>query len=608
MQSPILEYLRRVHADLARLEEGAPYSAGRTDALAAPDDTDAAGDFGIALATVDGYVYEVGATAKEFSLHSISKPLSYGLALTDHGFDAVDAKVDVEPSGEAFHELSFGGAGGRPANAMINAGALAVASLLKGSGGRSAIRRIEEHYSLFAGRPLGSNGRVFRTELANSDRNHGLAYLLSSAGVIDGDPTRALETYLRQCAIQVTCRDLAMMAATLANGGTNPVTGAEALGLDAVERVLSVMMTSGMYDDAGDWVASVGMPAKSGVGGGIIAVLPGQAGLAVYSPPLDRHGNSVRGVATCRRISRDMEMHFVRSARAGQSAIRSSGTIDREPSTTRRTEEAAAALAEHGHRAAVVRLTGDLFFAGTESVVRELSGLPREVEWIIVDVRDVDEISRLATMMLAELRRGLAEQGRALVLVDPDGRLDPAFADGEVPRFATRDRAVAHCEDLLLERYGAAGARPDSVPVVASPALALLGDTDTRRIAALMERHSFADGDVVRRVGQRFGGVFFILSGAVGITAVDADGTRVRLSTLTAGMTFGDLALGDDDRQETTAKAEGRVEVMVLRADAIEDLERDDPALAVQLWRALARDAYFRMDLDARSEAARMRR
>lgn len=601
MESPILGYLREVHGELAGLTGGEPYAVGPSDMQGDPD------DFGIALATVDGHVYEVGATDREFSLHSISKPLSYGLVLTELGEEAVDARIDVEPSGEPFNEFSPDASHGKPANAMINAGALAAASLIKGSGGRSAIRRIEEHYSLYAGRRLRSNGNVYRTEKANSDRNHGIAYLLSSAGIVDGDPTRALETYLRQCSIQVTCRDLAVIAATLANGGTNPVTGDEALGLDQVERVLSVMLTSGMYDDAGDWAVHVGMPAKSSVGGGIIAVLPGQAGLAVYSPPLDRHGNSVRGVEACRRISRDMEMHFVRSARAGRSAVHSSITIDREPSSVRRTEEAAEVLIAHGHRAAVVELTGDLYFAGTESVVRELSGLPDDVELVVLDVRGVDEVSRLAAEMLGRIHARFAEAGRVLVLVDPDRVLDAILPAEDVRRCESRDEAIARCEEMLLDRYGSPDSWPESIPVVASPALSMLDPADARAIASSMERQVFEDGEVVRRIGQRFGGVFFILSGAIDLIATGADGSRIKVSTLSAGMTFGDLALGDDDRQKTTAKADGRVEAMALSADAIDRLESQNPRLALQLWHALARDAYLLINARTSSAAAYLR-
>lgn len=602
MESPVLSYLRQVHRDLEDLDDGTLSPLGDPRTVVNPD------DFGIALVTVDGTVYEVGDTEKEFLLQSISKPFSYGLAFEDHGAAVVDTKVDVEPSGDAFGEISLNPETGRPANAMINAGALAVASMIKGSGGRSAVQRIVELYSTCAGRSLRIDGHAFQSELRNSDRNHALAYLLSSAGIIEQRPTTALETYLRQCSVQVNCRDLAMMAATLANGGTNPLTGNEALGLDAVERVLSVMMTSGMYDDAGDWAVSVGLPAKSGVGGGIVAVLPGQAGLAVYSPPLDRHGNSVRGVAACRKISRDMGMHFVRAARSGRSAIRSSVTVDVEPSTTRRTDAAVEVLEEHGHRAAVIELTGDLFFAGTESVMRELSGLADTVEMVIVDARDVDEVGRPASGMFAQVHAQLADSGRHLVLVDPDGILEDAVPENGATRFETRDRAISYCEDRLLDRYGTPESSPAVLPALESPMLGLLDDADIRAIAARMEPQSFEDGEVVRRIGQRFGGVYFVLSGTIGLTAVDADGSRFKISTLSAGMTFGDLALGDDDRQETTAKAEGAVQLMKLSAEAIEQLEHDDQRLAVQLWRALARDASFRMGLHARAAASRSQR
>ncbi len=585
MKSPIVAYLEELHADIAQLRDGLPYPVRPRRARIDPD------DFGIALATVDGYVYTVGTTAKEFALQSISKPLTYGLALSDAGTARVDAKVDLEPSGDPFNEISLDPLTGRPANAMINAGALAVVSMIKGSGGRSAIQRIDETYAAFAGRTLRRSARVLQAELRHSDRNHALAYLLSSVGIIETDPTTVLENYLRQCAVQVTCRDLAMIAATLANGGTNPVTGTEVLPLEAVERVLSVMMTSGMYDDAGDWVSNVGMPAKSGVGGGIVAVLPGQAGLAVYSPPLDPHGNSVRGVATCRRISRDMEMHFVRAARMGRSAIRARYTIDRAPSTIRRSTEAHEILVTYGHRVLVIELSGDLFFAGTESVVREVSRLSAEIQVVVLDARRVDEVSEVALRMLGALGVELTGDQRHLVLVDPDESIAEAFTDAPVPNLETRDRAVAWCENWLLAEHGFRP-RPGLVPVVDSPVLDLLDEGAAAALATRMQRRSYSDGEVVRRVGQRFGGIYFILSGRIVTIGTDASGHRVPVTTLTAGMVVGDLALGDQDRQTTTAKAAGPVEVMLLDAQAIDDLENSDPELAVQLWRALARHAH----------------
>lgn len=601
MESPIDQYLRELHAEVLELREGTPYPVAPAGTQIDPD------DFGICLATVDGYVYEVGTTRKKFSLQSLSKPFSYGLALADLGPAAVDEKVDVEPSGDSFTEISLAPGSGRPANAMINAGALAVASLIKGTGGRSAIDRIVDFYSAFAGQQLKSNGRVYAAERRHSDHNHALAYLLSSFGIIESRPTAALETYLRQCAVQVTCRDLSLMAATLANGGTQPVTGVEALGIDAVEQVLSVMMTSGMYDNAGDWVVTVGMPAKSGVGGGTLAVLPGQAGLAVYSPPLDEHGSSVRGVATCRRLSRDTEMHFVRSARAGKSAIRTTYPITQTPSPIRRTEEAGAVLRETGERAQVIELGGDLLFAGTESMIREITALSDGIDVLVLDVRRVDEISRVSIDMLRAAIDQLAATGRELVIIDPEDRLASSLDRDRVATFGTLATAVAYCEDQLLRRHAPDLPAPGAISVVDSPALADLTREERAALAARMESRSYDDGEIVRRVGQRFGGIYFIVSGRINTLARDAAGNRVTLSTLSAGMTFGELALGSEDRQETTEKAEGHLELMVLSNEAIDALEREDPPLATALWRALTRDAYSRVDHYLREVAARVR-
>lgn len=604
MESPIQRHLDDLLQDVSRITDGRPYSVHPPGRDPDPD------AFGICLATVDGHVYTAGAASDtEFSIHSISKPFSYALALADYGLDAVDEKVDLEPSGDPFNEISLSPDSGRPANAMINAGALAVVAMLKGGGGKSAPRRIVDFYSRLAGRRLSVDQSVYDVEIRNSDRNHALAYLLSSFGIIDDDPTRALKNYLRQCSVQVTCRDLAVMAATLSTGGTNPLTGEDVIDIDSVERVLSVMMTSGMYDDAGSWASNVGMPAKSGVGGGTLAVLPGQAGLAVYSPPLDRHGSSVRGVETCRRLSRDMEMHFVRAARSGGSAVRPGVSITELPSRIRRTEEEAAVLEQFDDACRIIAVTGDLHFAGTESLVRAVSGLDDLVSIVVLDMRQVFEVSDLAVRMLEDLRRRLLADGRRMVVIEGGGLLEGTSLDGEdgVPIFTGRGSAVEYCEDLLLVEHGDAVAERTRVPVLESPAISPLDTAQRSRLVAYMEPREHADGDIIRRVGQRFGGVHFIVSGRVNTIGTDPSGNRVRLNTLSAGMTFGELSLGSEDRQEVTEKADGPVELMVLTPEALDRLEEDDPPLAVGLWRALTRDAYMLVDRYLRETAVRLR-
>jgi glutaminase len=603
MESPIYSYLRQIHAEIAELKDGKPYSTIPAMANVDPD------NFGIALATVDGQVYEVGDTREEFTIQSISKPFTYGLALEDLGPEAVDAKVDVEPSGDSFNEISLAEGTGRPANAMINAGALTATSLIKGSGGQSSFKRILSTYSAFAGRQLEVSEKIFESELKHGHRNTALAYLLRSFNIIEDDPTPVLEDYFRQCSVLVNCLDLSVMAATLANGGRNPRSGKQVLEIGPVERVLSVMMTSGMYDDAGAWISSVGMPGKSGVAGGIIAVLPGQVGLAVYSPPLDQHGSSVRGLATAQRLSRDMELHFVRAARTGRSAILAAYDVTETPSGIRRNDEAADVLREHGHRARVIELNGDLLFAGTESMVRELSALEDSVELVVLDLRRTDQVSPVALRMLAKARQGMADAGQKLVLIEADGAVAEQLEhpDRPVPSFATRSAAVEYCENRLLEHYGDRLLLPDHVPVTASPALAPLDEADALALQALMTAKKYDDGDVIRRVGLRFGGVYFITSGKVSSTSPGRTADRVKLNTLSAGMTFGELALGSGNRQETTVRAVGPVEVMVLSAEAISELEAEDPRLAIALWKALTRDAYTRVEQYLRETAVRIR-
>ncbi|MHA7286683.1 glutaminase A [Arthrobacter sp. MDT3-44] len=603
MESPIESYLRTIHREISDLRDGKPYSTIPAMANVDPD------NFGICLTTVDGYMYEIGDTREEFTIQSISKPFTYGLALSDLGMEAVDAKVDVEPSGDSFNEISLAPGSGRPSNAMINAGALTATSLVQSRGGNTRFRRIVNTYSQFAGRQLGVNQEIFRSELEHGHRNRALAYLLRSFDIIEDDPTPVIEDYFRQCSVMVNCIDLSVMAATLANAGRNPLTGVEAMDLLAVERVLSVMTTCGMYDDAGSWISTVGMPAKSGVGGGTIAVLPGQVGLAVYSPPLDEHGSSVRGMATSQRLSRDMELHFVRAARAGRSAIRATYDITAAPSGIRRTDEAMEVLRDQGHRAMVIELNGDLLFAGTESMVRALSSLDDGVDFVILDLRRVDEVADVSLRLLGQCRENLAKVDRELVLIDGEGTLAETFRDVDrpVPTLDTRTAAVEWCENELITRYGGDLILPSEVEVAQCPALSPLSDEDVEALTHRMEDRTYEKGHVVRRVGQSFGGVFFILSGKIVTSVPGPSGERLKLTTLSAGMTFGELALGSDNRQETTVKALETVHVKVLTAQAIRTVEKEDPRLAVELWKALTRDAYTRVDLYLRETAVRIR-
>lgn len=267
--------------------------------------------FGISLANIDGGLYGVGDHAAQFPMQSISKVIAYTLALADHGTDYVQQWVGVEPSGNAFNSIRLDERSSRPHNPMVNAGALATINLIEGKDTQEKIDRILELAQLLTGNDsLTIDQDTFEREWSTADRNRAIAYLMRSHGLVTGDVEEVLAVYLQQCSIKVTCDDLARMGASFANGCVNPVTGARSpLPVTRVRDVLSVMFTCGMYDYAGEWAFDVGVPAKSGVSGGLLAVVPDKLGVGAYSPGLDAHGNSVRGVQVCEEVSTRLGLH-----------------------------------------------------------------------------------------------------------------------------------------------------------------------------------------------------------------------------------------------------------------------------------------------------------
>ncbi|MDT5152959.1 MAG: glutaminase [Mycobacterium sp.] len=389
--------------------------------------------FGLSLSSADGYVYECGDAGVEFTIQSISKPFTYALALDRIGQDAVDAKIGVEPSGEAFNEISVDGTTKKPKNPMVNAGAIAAVSLIPAKTTDERFALIQEFYSAFAGRRLELDHDVYASEKATGSRNRAIAYMLQSFGVLDDDPDDVLDVYFRQCSLKVTSTDLARMAATLARGGVNPMTGRRVTNASVVKRTLSVMVTCGMYDAAGDWVSAVGMPAKSGVGGGIVAVLPGQLGIGVYSPLLDAKGNSVRGVRLCRSLSEQLGLHFL--------------TVSRDSRATLR------AVYEPRDGIRVYETHGDLLFSGAEQVARIVDRERGNFAAAILDVSRVDDIDDAARELLSGTSADLRADGKAGYFVDPEGIVVRNEPEYEAVRFATVDEAVATADKGLRENW-----------------------------------------------------------------------------------------------------------------------------------------------------------
>ena len=251
--------------------------------------------FGIALVTVDGKVYATGDTTSKVSIQSISKVFTMAKVMEEQGPDAIANNMGVDATGQAFNSIvAVEQYKGAEMNAMVNPGAITATSMVSGGSREEIWNKILACYSDFAGRPLAVNEPVFKSEAETNQRNQAIAMLMFAYGHIKANPLQACDIYTEQCAVNVNAKDLAEMAATLANGGKNPVTAKQCMNTANVPRVLAVMATAGLYDDSGKWLFMTGLPAKSGVGGGILAVCPGKFGIAVVSPPLDGAGNSVK--------------------------------------------------------------------------------------------------------------------------------------------------------------------------------------------------------------------------------------------------------------------------------------------------------------------------
>lgn len=276
-------------------------------------------DFGICLATVDGQVFTAGDWEKEFTIQSMCKPFAFQMALERLDTDEVLKHVGVEPSGEAFNSIEFDPKSGRPFNPMVNAGAIAVASLLKQRPVEAGVEAFVAQMSRAAGRDLRIDESVLASETATGNRNRAIAYMLLNSGIIDEEVHESLHQYFAQCSLLVNCRDLAMMAATMGNIGNHPISGETVFDFQHIKHVMAVMFSCGLYDYAGNWAFEVGLPAKSGVSGGIFAVVNRQLGIGVYSPKLDHQGNSVRGILACKELASRFGLHAFEFSNVGSS-------------------------------------------------------------------------------------------------------------------------------------------------------------------------------------------------------------------------------------------------------------------------------------------------
>ena len=271
------------------------------------------GLFGISVVATSGAIHAVGDAGHPFAIMSVSKPFVFALVCQRLGAELAREKLGVNSTGLPFNSLAAVERSDGRTNPMVNAGAIATTSLVPGTSAAARWQFIRDGLSRFAGRTLRLNDDVHASAMLTNDRNHTLARLLRSYGRIDLDPSEAIDLYTKQCSLAVNAKDLAVMGATLADGGVNPVTRERVIDAESCHRTLAVMATAGMYETSGDWLYDVGLPGKSGISGGIVTVSPGKGGLGTFAPPLDQTGNSVKGQLVARFLSQWLGMDLFAS-------------------------------------------------------------------------------------------------------------------------------------------------------------------------------------------------------------------------------------------------------------------------------------------------------
>src|SRR5580693_940691 len=540
---PLQRFLTACHTDFASDHSGEVAHYIPELSKADPD------QFGISLATLDGHVYEIGDTRVPFTIQSISKAFVFALALDTLGAEKVESAIGVEPSGDPFNSIRLN-AENHPFNPMVNAGAIACSGLIREHKGDGAFEYIRCALGRFAGRDLKMDEAVFASESTTGDRNRAIGYLLRNSSVIRQDVGAVLEVYFRQCSVLVTARDIAIMAATLANRGVNPVTGEQVMTPYAISRTLSVMTSSGMYDYAGEWIYRVGIPAKSGVGGGILAALPARLGLGSYSPRLDSHGNSVRGIKVCEALSAHYDLHMLNRSDDARNSIIADYNIGESSSRRSRRPHEQRILAAHHHDVRVIELVGTLTFSNVDYLSRQLAAKPRP-QFIIFDLRRVTAMTRAGARLFTEGFRELAAFNVTAILSgikrpSAEWQAIAEWADGisNLRHYHLLDDAIEWAEDQVIYRHGGAIDAVEMTELSEQALLAGLTAPELASLAALGTTRTYQPGQKIIAAEEPPVSLFFLQSGVVHVTLPSG----VRLATLTAGMAFGEMALLETHR------------------------------------------------------------
>lgn len=546
--------------------------------------------FGISLATIDGHVYDIGDSSAPFTIQSVSKAFVFATALELIGVERVENTIGVEPSGEAFNSIRLNSEN-RPFNPMVNAGAIACSGLIYEKYGAESFELIRTMLGKFAGRELEIDQKVFESENRTGDRNRAIAWLLRNYKGLPEQVDKALEVYFQQCSLIVTSRDLAVMGATLANGGVNPVTNEQVIGQNNVARTLAVMTSSGMYDYAGEWAYRVGMPAKSGVGGRIVAALPGQLGVGVFSPLLDSHGNSVRGLKVCETLSAQFDLHMLNVTADVRTSVFASYDLKNITSRRSRSPEEQKIIEQNHKDVRILELVGSLAFSTVDYISRQIADFETPPQILILDFRRVPNITLAAARLLIDCLVNLRKHAKTLVTLtslEESSKIWKTLksAQEEFPqiwRFPSVDVGIEWAEDQIIYRYGGFSLSPQLVELDRFRLTAGLGVEARHELSKLVTEKLFSSGDQIIVADGAADAIYFLQSGMVSVKLPNG----VRLATLSPGKEFGEMALLDN-RRSADIWADTKVQCLELTLTSYNYLKGRHPEIGERINQNLA--------------------
>ena len=549
--------------------------------------------FGLAIATIDGAVYTAGDVDTSFTIQSVSKPFLYGLALQTLGRPAVLRKVGVEPTGDAFNSTVLDLEHNRPFNPMVNAGAIAVSALVRGADYADKRRVMLDLFARYAGHAMTIDEATYRSEAETGDRNRMIAGLMAEKNMIEGNIDEILDLYFSQCSVEVTCRDLAMMAAVLANGGVHPLTGERALAQENVHDVLTVMNSCGMYNYAGQWSYEVGIPAKSGVSGGIAAVIPGQIGIAAFSPRLDGYGNSVRAIAACKKIADDFGLHVFRTPPNSGAAIRREMRGDAVRSKRARTAPEREILAQSGAKICILEAQGMLYFGAAERVARRVSELESETSYVVLDLRRVYGVDSAARALIARLVDQMQAGALRLVFAHLGGHDALADLHRELERrdakiFTDRDSALEWCESQLIA-HDASRPPVGGVTIANMELFQGLSRAHLQAVERLVEPIQYEPGEFILREGEEADSFLVVVRGSASVRLGLGDGRSVRIATIDAGAIVGEVALFGGGLRSADVVADDWALCYAFNMEALRKLGDKHPEILLTVYKNLTK-------------------